>query len=97
MEDKDKTIEKLKQELKQIEAIKRKNQEKVTLSEQEWAKQVLDKNVISNMEEEILEAKRTLYFLLIKLDEDTITENELDIMFLLSSDKQIQSFLEQRK
>lgn len=43
------------------------------------------------MKEEILEAKRKLYLLLMKLDEDTITDNEVDIMFLLSKDEQIQS------
>lgn len=48
------------------------------------------------MKEEILEAKRRLYLLLIKLDEDTITDNEVDIMFLLSKDKQIQSLFERQ-
>jgi hypothetical protein len=43
------------------------------------------------MTEEILEAKRRLYLLLMKLDEVTITDNEVDIMFLLSKDEQIQS------
>lgn len=41
--------------------------------------------------EEILEAKRKLYLLLMKLNKDTITDNELDIMLLLSKDEQIQS------
>lgn len=41
MEDKDETIKQLQKELEQIEAIKRKNQERVKLSEQEWMKQVL--------------------------------------------------------
>ena len=46
------------------------------------------------MKEEILEAKRRLYLLLIKLNKDTITDNEVEIMFLLSKDEQIQSLLE---
>ena len=49
------------------------------------------------MKEEILNAKRKLYSLLLKLDEETITENELDIMYLLSKDEQIQNFLNGRK
>lgn len=52
----------------------------------------ITKNVI--MEEEILEAKRRLYLLLMKLNEDSITDNEVDIMFLLSKDEQIQSLFE---
>jgi len=43
------------------------------------------------MEEQILEAKQKLYSLLIKLNENIITDNEVDIMFLLSKDEQIQS------
>lgn len=46
------------------------------------------------MKEEILEAKRRLYLLLMKLNEDTITDNEVDIMLLLSKDEQIQSLFE---
>jgi hypothetical protein len=49
------------------------------------------------MKEEILNAKRKLYSLLLKLDEETITENELDIMYLLSKDEQIQNFFNSRK
>jgi hypothetical protein len=49
------------------------------------------------MKVEILEAKRRLYLLLMKLDEDTITENEVEIMFLLSKDEQIQSLFENAK
>lgn len=48
----------------------------------------------NKMNEEILEAKRRLYLLLMKLDEDTITDNEVDIMFLLSKDEQIQSLFQ---
>jgi len=50
--------------------------------------------IITIMKEEILEAKRRLYLLLIKLNKDTITDNEVEIMFLLSKDEQIQSLLE---
>lgn len=49
------------------------------------------------MKEEILNAKRKLYSLLLKLDEETITEHELDIMYALSNDEQIQNFLNSRK
>jgi hypothetical protein len=42
------------------------------------------------MKEEILEAKRKLYLLLMELNEDAITDNEIEIMFLLSRDEQIQ-------
>jgi hypothetical protein len=49
------------------------------------------------MKEEILNAKRKLYSLLLKLDEETITENELDIMYALSNDEQIQNFFNSRK
>jgi len=45
------------------------------------------------MEKEILETKRRLYLLLMELTEDVITDNEVDIMFLLSKDEQIQSIL----
>jgi hypothetical protein len=48
------------------------------------------------MKEEILNAKRKLYSLLLKLDEETISENELDIMYLLSKDGQIQNFFENK-
>lgn len=49
------------------------------------------------MREEILEAKRRLYSLLMKLNENTITDNEVDIMILLSKDEQIQSLFENTK
>jgi hypothetical protein len=49
------------------------------------------------MKEEILETKRRLYLLLMKLDEDTITDNEVEIMFLLSKDEQIQTLFENAK
>lgn len=38
---------------------------------------------------EIEIAKRKLYFLLLELDEDSITDNEVEIMFLLSKDEDI--------
>lgn len=48
------------------------------------------------MKEEILEAKRKLYILLMELDEATITDNEAEIMFNLSKDKQIQSLFQNK-
>ena len=44
---------------------------------------------------EILEAKRNLYHLLLNRDNSEITENEWDIMYLLAKDEQIQSLLKQ--
>lgn len=49
------------------------------------------------MKEELLEAKRKLYSLLIQVDENVISNNELDILLLLSKDKQIQSLLNSKK
>ena len=46
------------------------------------------------MKEQILEAKRKLYLLLMKLDVNTITDNELNILLSLSEDEQIQSLFE---
>lgn len=46
------------------------------------------------MKEEILEAKRKLYSLLLK---NGLTDNEIDIMYLLSKDEQIQELLNQSK
>jgi len=46
------------------------------------------------MKEDILQTKRNLYLLLMKLNNDTITDNEVDIMLLLSKDKQIQLLFE---
>jgi len=48
------------------------------------------------MKEDILKAKRKLYSLLIKLDENIITNNELDIMLLLSKDDQIQELFDNK-
>lgn len=45
------------------------------------------------MDKEILEAKKKLYLLLLK-KENNVTDNELDIMSLLSKDKQVQEFLQ---
>ena len=55
------------------------------------AKEMEKNQNLNRMKEEILEAKRRLYLLLMKLNEDSITDNEVDIMFLLSKDEQIQS------
>ena len=49
------------------------------------------------MKDEILEAKLRLYHLLMKLNEDIITDNEVDIMIMLSKDEQIQSLFEARR
>ena len=57
----------------------------------EQAKEMEKNQNLNRMKEEILEAKRRLYLLLMKLNEDSITDNEVDIMFLLSKDEQIQS------
>lgn len=46
------------------------------------------------MKEEILEAKIKLYQLLIKIDENSITDSEIDLMFILAKDEQIQSLFE---
>jgi hypothetical protein len=43
--------------------------------------------------DEILDLKRRLYLSLAELDEETITENELDIMLLLLKDEGIKSLL----
>jgi len=48
------------------------------------------------VKEEILEAKRKLYVLLMELDEAAITDNEAEIMFNLSKDEQIQSLLQKK-
>ena len=58
------------------------------------AKEMEKNQNLNRMKEEILEAKRRLYLLLMKLNEDSITDNEVDIMFLLSKDEQIQSLFE---
>lgn len=48
------------------------------------------------MEEKILEAKVKLYQLLIKIDGDSMSDNDVDLMFLLAKDEQIQSLFETR-
>ena len=45
----------------------------------------------------ILQAKKKLYLLLTQTSEENITENEVDIMFLLAKDKQIQEVFEKSK
>ena len=52
-----------------------------------------DTDKIEDNKTELLEAKRKLYLLLLNLNEDDITDNELDIMLFLSRDEQIQSIL----
>lgn len=47
------------------------------------------------MEKELLEAKMKLYHLLLKKGDD-VTDNEIEIMFHLSKDKQIQELLNQK-
>ena len=49
------------------------------------------------MEDEILDAKKSLYLLLLKLDSNKITDNELDIMCLLAKDTQIQELFNKFK
>jgi len=49
------------------------------------------------MEEELLEAKKRLYSLLIKSSFDDMTDNEIDIMYLLSKDEKIQELLNKNK
>ena len=46
------------------------------------------------MKKEILDLKRKLYLSLMELDEDSISDNEVEILFLLSKDEQIQSLFE---
>jgi len=48
------------------------------------------------MKKQILEAKCKLYELLLSIPNDVMTENELDIMYLLSIDEQIQSILTEK-
>lgn len=50
-----------------------------------------------NKEQELLNAKRILYHQLLKLDEDVITDNEVEIMYRLSKDIQTQSLFETKK
>lgn len=49
------------------------------------------------MKEQILEAKRRLYLLLLNLDDHEISDNELEIMYVLSKDEQIQLSLEKQR
>lgn len=44
----------------------------------------------------LLEAKRKLYSLLLELPQDEITDNETDMLFSLSKDEQIQTFLKSK-
>lgn len=45
------------------------------------------------MKDKILQLKKELYSLLLDIDDDEITDNELDIITLLSKDKQVQDFI----
>lgn len=45
------------------------------------------------MKEGILEAKIILYSLLLRLDEETITDNEVELLYYLSKDEQIRQKL----
>lgn len=47
------------------------------------------------MDKKLLEAKRELYHLLLKKGDD-VTDNEIEIMFYLSKDKQIQELLNKK-
>lgn len=49
------------------------------------------------MKEEILEAKKKLYLLLLQSNSNLLTKNEIDIMFLISKDKQIQKLFKNKK
>ena len=49
------------------------------------------------MNEQLLEAKLKLYSELIKISESNLTDGELEIMFRLSCDKQVQDYLEMKK
>ena len=48
------------------------------------------------MKEEILEAKRKLYSLLLKVNNDILTDNEVGLMMSLSKDEQIQSLFKNK-
>lgn len=45
---------------------------------------------------ELLDLKRKLYLKLLSLSEDDITDKEVDIMFMLADDHQIQALLNKR-
>ena len=47
-------------------------------------------------EDELFEAKRELYHLLLCKQKDKLTEREINIMFELSLDEDIQKFLDKR-
>ncbi len=47
--------------------------------------------------QEILEAKRRLYLILLELGDEEMTDNEIAIMYILSKDKQIQSLLKSKQ
>jgi hypothetical protein len=45
----------------------------------------------------VLEAKRTLYKLLLDMDPEVMSDSEVDLMYTLSKDKQIQYILNLKK
>lgn len=45
------------------------------------------------MKTKLLKAKLALYLSLLSLNTDTLTSNEVDIMFLLSKDEEIQALI----
>jgi hypothetical protein len=51
------------------------------------------------MDKEILEAKKTLYRLLLDKDKkhDNLTDGEVDVLYALSKDEQIQKLLQSKK
>jgi hypothetical protein len=48
------------------------------------------------MEQKILEARTKLYSLLLQLDDYELTDNEVDLLYSLSKDKQIKELLNER-
>jgi transcriptional regulator CtsR len=60
-------------------------------------KHFLIKEILDKMKEELLKAKSKLYELLLQLDEDLLTDVELDIMYNLSNDEQIKTLLKSKK
>lgn len=59
------------------------------IRKREWETLKLNKY----MKEELLEAKRKLYHLLLNKNSDELSDNEVEIMFQLSKDEQIQELL----
>lgn len=51
--------------------------------------------IMVELNEIIINAKRYLYSTLLKIPENALTENELDLMCLLAKDEDIQKILEE--